>query len=60
MTKPKIWLSSHHTGINELKYVSQAFETNWIAPLWTHVSSLEQGLQTQTKPMHAVTLSSGT
>jgi len=30
---PKIWLSSPHMGGNELKYVNEAFETNWVAPL---------------------------
>ena len=29
----KIWLSSPHMGGNEKKYVNEAFETNWIAPL---------------------------
>ena len=40
----KIWLSSPHMGENELKYVQQAFETNWIAPLGPHVDGFEQDL----------------
>jgi dTDP-4-amino-4,6-dideoxygalactose transaminase len=60
MTKSKIWLSSPHIGINELQYVNEAFETNWIAPLGPHVNAFEQGLQIQTQTRHAAALSSGT
>ena len=58
--KSKIWLSSPHMGVNELKYVNEAFETNWIAPLGTHVNTFENGLQAQTQTKHAAALSSGT
>ena len=58
--KSKIWLSSPHIGNNELKYVNEAFETNWIAPLGPHVNAFEEGLQEQTKTKHAAALSSGT
>ena len=60
MVKSKIWLSSPHIGNNELKYVVEAFDTNWIAPLGPHVNAFEQGLQDQTKTSHAAALSSGT
>ena len=56
----KIWLSSPHIGINELKYVNEAFVTNWIAPLGPHVNAFEQGLQVETKTKQAAALSSGT
>jgi dTDP-4-amino-4,6-dideoxygalactose transaminase len=58
--KSKIWLSSPHIGLNELIYVNEAFETNWIAPLGPHVNTFEQGLQDQIKCSHAAALSSGT
>ena len=58
--KSKRWLSSPHMGVNELKYVNEAFETNWIAPLGTHVNTFENGLQAQTQTKHAAALSSGT
>jgi dTDP-4-amino-4,6-dideoxygalactose transaminase len=58
--KNKIWLSPPHIGNNELQYVNEAFETNWIAPLGPHVNAFEQGLQTQTQTKHAAALSSGT
>jgi dTDP-4-amino-4,6-dideoxygalactose transaminase len=58
--KTKIWLSSPHIGNNELQYVNEAFESNWIAPLGPHVNAFEVGLQVQTKTHHAAALSSGT
>ena len=58
--KSKIWLSSPHIGKNELIYVIEAFETNWIAPLGPHVNAFEEGLQEQTQSIHAAALSSGT
>ena len=56
----KIWLSSPHMGPNELKYVEQAFATNWIAPLGPHVDGFEKDLQDFTGAKHAAALSSGT
>ncbi|MHA8074895.1 aminotransferase class I/II-fold pyridoxal phosphate-dependent enzyme [Aquirufa sp. HETE-40SA] len=56
----KIWLSSPHIATNELKYVNEAFQTNWIAPLGPHVNAFEQGLQVQTMSSYAAALSSGT
>jgi len=60
MGNTKIWLSSPHIGINELQYVNEAFETNWIAPLGPHVNAFEQGIQIETQIKHAAALSSGT
>jgi dTDP-4-amino-4,6-dideoxygalactose transaminase len=60
MVNSKIWLSSPHIGSNELQYVNEAFDTNWIAPLGPHVNIFEQGLQIQTQTKHAAALSSGT
>ena len=58
--KDKIWLSSPHMGTSEQKYVQEAFETNWIAPLGPHVNGFEQDLQKYTGIAHAAVLSSGT
>lgn len=58
--KDKIWLSSPHMGTSEQKYVQEAFETNWIAPLGPHVNGFEQDLQKYTGVAHAAVLSSGT
>jgi dTDP-4-amino-4,6-dideoxygalactose transaminase len=60
MGKTKVWLSSPHIGNNELKYVNEAFTTNWIAPLGPHVNAFEEGLQNLTQTKHAAALSSGT
>lgn len=60
MKNTKIWLSSPHIGTNELKYVTQAFETNWIAPLGPHVNAFELALAQETGTAHVAALSSGT
>ena len=58
----KIWLSSPHMGGNEQKYVQEAFETNWIAPLGPHVNGFEQDLKSYLahENSHVAVLSSGT
>lgn len=56
----KIWLSSPHMGGNEIKYVSEAFDTNWIAPLGPNVDNFEQDLCDFTGIKYAAALSSGT
>jgi dTDP-4-amino-4,6-dideoxygalactose transaminase len=46
MNKPKIWLSSPHMGGGEQKFVQEAFESNWIAPLGANVNGFEKDLET--------------
>ncbi|MFS4431869.1 aminotransferase class I/II-fold pyridoxal phosphate-dependent enzyme [Chryseobacterium sp. S90] len=41
----KIWLSSPHMGGNEQKYINEAFEENWVAPLGPNVDGLEKDLE---------------
>lgn len=41
----KIWLSSPHMGGNELKYIHQAFDENWVAPLGPNVNEFERSLE---------------
>lgn len=41
----KIWLSSPHMGGNEMAYVQQAYDTNWIAPLGPNVTGFETALE---------------
>lgn len=61
MKKPKIWLSSPHMGGTEEKYVKQAFDTNWIAPLGPNVNAFEESLKQELGMKHEVAcLSSGT
>lgn len=40
----KIWLSSPHMGGNELKYIQEAFDTNWVAPLGPNVDNFEMAI----------------
>ncbi|MGN7990544.1 DegT/DnrJ/EryC1/StrS family aminotransferase [Pedobacter sp. 22226] len=56
----KIWLSSPHMGGGEQKYVNEAFETNWVAPLGPNVDGFEEDLCRFTGSGFAAALSSGT
>jgi dTDP-4-amino-4,6-dideoxygalactose transaminase len=58
--KPKIWLSSPHMGGTELKYIHQAFNTNWISPLGPNVDAFEKSLADYCDTRHCAALSSGT
>jgi dTDP-4-amino-4,6-dideoxygalactose transaminase len=41
----KIWLSSPHMGGEEQKYIKEAFDANWIAPLGPNVQGFEKDLE---------------
>lgn len=58
----KIWLSSPHMSDEgfEKKYVQEAFDTNWIAPLGTNVNAFEVELAERVGSKYAAALSSGT
>lgn len=60
MNNSKIWLSSPHMGGNEIKFVQDAFDTNWIAPLGPNVAGFENDLEHYLKNVHVAALSSGT
>jgi dTDP-4-amino-4,6-dideoxygalactose transaminase len=61
MNHQKIWLSSPHMGGNELMYIQQAFDTNWIAPLGPHVNGFEKDLENYLgQNVSVAALSSGT
>lgn len=61
MSLSKIWLSSPHMGGNELKYIHEAFDTNWVAPLGPNVTGFETDLETYlSEKIHVAALSSGT
>lgn len=61
MENSKIWLSSPHMGGNELKYVNEAFDSNWVAPLGPNVNGFEDDLvKYQGNDSFVGALSSGT
>lgn len=61
MNNSKIWLSSPHMGGNEQKYVQDAFNTNWIAPLGPNVNGFENDLEIYLGDnIYVAALSSGT
>ena len=61
MNLEKIWLSSPHMGGNELKYINEAFDTNWVAPLGPNVNGFELDLEKYLEQdVYVGVLSSGT
>lgn len=61
MSIDKIWLSSPHMGGGELKYVHDAFEANWVAPLGPNVDGFERDLENYLQnDVYVAALSSGT
>ncbi|MCP4801248.1 MAG: DegT/DnrJ/EryC1/StrS family aminotransferase [Flavobacteriaceae bacterium] len=59
--KPKIWLSPPHMCGEEQKFISQAFSTNWIAPLGPNVDGFESDIESYLQnDCHVAALSSGT
>jgi len=56
----RIFLSSPHMSGREQKYINEAFETNWIAPLGTNVNAFEEEMVAYTGTGGAAVLSSGT
>ena len=56
----QILLSTPHMGEDEQRFVQQAFETNWIAPLGPNVDEFERELAEVVDIPHAAALSSGT
>lgn len=61
MSLEKIWLSSPHMGGTERNYVTEAFDTNWVAPLGPNVTGFEKDLEKyQSQDTHVAALSSGT
>ncbi|EDM43000.1 putative aminotransferase [unidentified eubacterium SCB49] len=61
MNNNKIWLSSPHMGGKERDFVTEAFDTNWVAPLGPNVNGFEQDIAAYLKEdVHVAALSSGT
>ena len=60
MADKKIYLSSPTMHGDEQRFVNEAFETNWIAPLGPNVNHFEQELAGYVNVKYAAALSSGT
>lgn len=58
--KSRIFLSPPHMSGNEQKYINEAFETNWIAPLGPNVDAFEKELAEYVGSKGAAAVSSGT
>ena len=56
----RVYLSPPHLSGEELGFVRQAFEENWVAPLGPHVDAFERELASYLGIGHAAALSSGT
>lgn len=60
MEKKRIYLSCPTMHGEEQKYVQEAFDTNWVAPLGPNVNAFEQEIAAYTGCGHAAALSAGT
>jgi len=58
--KKRIWLSPPHMGRNELSFVQEAFDTNWIAPLGPNVDAFEKELSLLLNGNSVAAVNSGT
>lgn len=56
----RIFLSSPTMHGEEQKYIKEAFDTNWVAPLGPNVNALEEELASYVGIAHASALSAGT
>jgi pyridoxal phosphate-dependent aminotransferase EpsN len=56
----RIYLSAPHMSGIELKYIQEALESNWVAPLGPHVDAFEQELAAYLGIQGAVAVNSGT
>lgn len=58
--KKKIWLASPTMHGDELKYMQEAYDTNWMSTLGTNINEVERMACEKTGCKYAVALSSGT
>ena len=56
----RIWLSSPTMHGEELKYITQAYETNWMSTVGENINAVEKIAQEYIGCRHAVALSAGT
>ena len=56
----KIWLSSPTMHGDELKYITEAYETNWMSTVGKNINEVERQVAAYTGSQYAVALGSGT
>lgn len=57
----KIYISSPHMGGNEIEYIQDAFDSNWIAPKGTNITEFENDLEKYLEQnIHVTALNSAT
>ena len=58
--KNKVWLSSPTMHGDELKYMTEAYETNWMSTVGENINEIEKQISQKVGCKYAVALSSGT
>ena len=58
--KNKVWLSTPTMHGEEIKYITEAYETNWMSTVGENINVIEQQLSQKTGCKYAVALASGT
>lgn len=56
----RIFLSAPHMSGNELKYIEEVFESNYIAPMGEYVNKFENSITQYTKSKFSLAVTSGT
>ena len=56
----KIWLSSPTMHGDELKYITEAYETNWMSTVGRNIDEVERLIAEKVGVQYAVALSAGT
>lgn len=58
--KIKVWLSSPTMHGEEMKYMAEAYDTNWMSTVGKNIDTVEQGICQKVGCKYAVALSAGT
>ena len=58
--KKKVWLSSPTMHGDEIKYMRQAYETNWMSTVGENINEVEKITIEKIGRLYAVALSAGT
>lgn len=56
----RIYLSPPHMGGEEIKFIQEAFDTNWVSPAGPHIDAFEKELASYNGIEYCAALSSGT